>query len=110
MGNFGFQEILLLLVILVPAAMLVYYLKNKSKPPVNAETTEEESLTGEDTEDKLSIGLKILSFFIPLAGAIIYFSYREKYPNKADAACYAALLGLVIGVVLRVLVTVNRGG
>ena len=110
MGNFGFQEILLLLVILVPAVMLVYYLKNKSKPPVDAETADEQSLTGEDNEDKLSIGLKILSFFVPLAGAIIYFSYRDKYPKKADTACYATLLGLVILLVLKVLQSINHGG
>ncbi len=33
-------------------------------------------------DDELHIGLKVLSFCIPLAGAIIYFTTNEKYPNK----------------------------
>ena len=60
--------------------------------------------------DDLHIGLKILSFCIPLAGAIIYFTTdRTKYPNKAKQACYAALIGAAVGVVIQV-ITILMGG
>lgn len=54
--------------------------------------------------DDLHIGLKILSFCIPLAGAIIYFTTdRARYPNKAKQACYAALIGIAVGFVLQII-------
>lgn len=55
-------------------------------------------------EDKLETGLQILSFCIPIAGAIMYFIYQGKYPNKAKSACTLALWGLAVSVILRVLV------
>ncbi len=64
----------------------------------------------ENPNDKLSTGLAILSFCIPLAGAIIYFSNKDKMPNKAKSACHAALWGFGIGIVLNILVTLAGGG
>ena len=60
-------------------------------------------------DDELHIGLKILSFCIPLAGAIIYFTTNEKYPNKKQQACYAALIGMGVGLVFRVVATMMAG-
>lgn len=57
----------------------------------------------ENPDDKLSTGLAILSFCIPIAGAIIYFSNKDKMPNKAKSACHAALWGFGIGIVLNIL-------
>lgn len=68
--------------------------------------TEEQQPPQENPNDKLSTGLQILSFCIPLAGAIIYFSNQNKYPNKAKSACHAALWGFGIGVVLNLLKTI----
>ena len=66
--------------------------------------TEENQLPPqENPDDKLSTGLAILSFCIPIAGAIIYFSNKDKMPNKAKSACHAALWGVGIGVVLNIL-------
>ena len=53
--------------------------------------------------DKLGIGLTIVSFCIPIAGAIIYFSDKDKSPNKAKAACHAALWGFGFGVIINLL-------
>ncbi len=64
---------------------------------------------GGGPEDKLNPGLMVLSFCIPLAGAIIYFVKREKEPKSAQTACYAALAGMAIGIVLRVIMTVSQG-
>jgi hypothetical protein len=62
-----------------------------------------------NNDDELHIGLKILSFCIPLAGAIIYFTTNERYPNKKQQACYAALIGMGVGLVLRVITTMMGG-
>lgn len=64
----------------------------------------------ENPDDKLNTGLQVLSFCIPIAGAVIYFSEKDKYPNKAKAACHAALWGLGIGIALNLLVTLMQSG
>ena len=56
-------------------------------------------------EDELHIGLKILSFCIPIAGAIVYFSISDRYQNKKQQACYAALLGVGFNLLLRIFFT-----
>jgi hypothetical protein len=58
-----------------------------------------------NNKDKLNTGLTILSFCIPIAGAIIYFSNKDQYPNSAKTACHAALWGFGIGVFLNILST-----
>ena len=54
-------------------------------------------------EDKLGIGLSILSFCIPLAGAIIYFANSNDKPEKAKTACHLALWGFGIGFILNLI-------
>lgn len=66
--------------------------------------TEENQLPPqENPDDKLSTGLAILSFCIPIAGAIIYFSNKDTMPNKAKSACHAALWGVGLGILLNIL-------
>jgi FtsH-binding integral membrane protein len=54
-------------------------------------------------DDELSTGLSILSFCIPLAGAIIYFSNKSDKPEKARKACHMALWGIGVGIVLNII-------
>ncbi len=61
-----------------------------------------------NNNDKLNTGLTVLSFCIPIAGAIIYFSNKDQYPNSAKTACHAALWGFGIGVVLNIFATIAR--
>ncbi len=61
-------------------------------------------------EDKLHVGLTILSFCIPLAGAIIYFVKKDNAPNSAKTACYAALIGFAVGIVLNIVLGVAGVG
>ena len=61
----------------------------------------------ENPDDKLSIGLAILSFCIPIAGAIIYFSNKNTMPNKAKSAGRAALWRLGINVLIWTLIFVG---
>jgi hypothetical protein len=63
-----------------------------------------------DPNDKLSTELQVLSFCIPIAGAIIYFSNQSKYPQKARTACHMALWGIAVGVILQVIVYMARSG
>ncbi|MEO6695711.1 MAG: hypothetical protein ABIY50_07080 [Ignavibacteria bacterium] len=60
----------------------------------------------DNTPDKLSTPLTILSFCIPLAGAIIYFMKKDKEPASAKTACTAALIGFVIGIVINIVVAI----
>jgi len=60
-------------------------------------------------EDQLETGMKVLSFCIPLAGAIIYFTSKDKSPNKAKQACHFALYGLALGVVIQIISVVITG-
>ena len=55
------------------------------------------------SEDELHMGLRVLSFCIPIAGAVIYFTTNDRFPNKKKQACTAALWGIGINLVLRVL-------
>lgn len=64
----------------------------------------------ENPNDKLSTGLQVLSFCIPLAGAIIYFTNKSNSPNKATTACHAALWGIGLGIVLQIIATVIGAG
>ena len=60
-------------------------------------------------DDELSTGLKVLSFCIPLAGAIIYFTTNKNLPNRRKQACQFALIGIAVGLVLRVLMVIAGG-
>ena len=71
--------------------------------------TDETQLLPEDEPEDLSTVLKILSFCIPIAGAVIYFMNKDNQPKKARSACIAALLGFGLGIVLNIIATVMRG-
>lgn len=55
------------------------------------------------TKSELGIPLTIVSFCFPIVGAILFFVYKGKTPEKANTACYAALAGLVVGLLIRVI-------
>jgi len=57
-------------------------------------------------DEDLGIGLKIVSFCIPIVGAILYFVYKKDEPKKSKQACYAALIGAGVGIVINILLTV----
>lgn len=59
----------------------------------------------ENPQDELSTGLKILSFCVPLAGLILYFTSKDEYPKKAKTACYASLIGVGVILILSILLS-----
>jgi len=62
-----------------------------------------------DANEELHMGLRVLSFCIPIAGAIIYFTTNERFPKKKNQACTAALWGIGINMVLRILTAIGGG-
>ncbi len=61
----------------------------------------------DDPHDNLNIGLWIISFLIPIVGAVIYFSNKSERPKKARSACYAALIGIGVGLVINILIALT---
>lgn len=49
--------------------------------------------------DKPSIGLNILSFFIPIVGLILYFTMKKDTPKKASAIIKWTIASIIIYVV-----------
>ena len=68
----------------------------------NSKFDEFENKNDKSNED-LSTGLKVLSFCIPLAGAIIYFVKKNEEPVAAKSACNMALIGFAVGIVARII-------
>ncbi|MGZ3871945.1 MAG: hypothetical protein ACXVJD_03450 [Mucilaginibacter sp.] len=54
-------------------------------------------------EEGLGTGLTILSFCIPIVGIVLYFTNKGTAPKKSTTACYAALAGIGVGILVRVL-------
>jgi uncharacterized membrane protein len=50
-----------------------------------------------------------VSFCIPLVGAILWFINKDKNPKAAKSACTFALIGVAVGIVINVIVTVMGG-
>lgn len=57
-------------------------------------------------DEDLGIGLKIVSACIPIVGAILFFVYKKDEPKKSKQACYAALIGFAIGIVINIVFAV----
>lgn len=49
--------------------------------------------------DKLSVGLMILSNAIPPFGFYLYFKYRKLFPKKAKTALVNGIIGIPIGLI-----------
>lgn len=64
--------------------------------------SDQSPFNGPNEEDKLNVGLSILSFCIPIAGAVIFFMNKDTMPQKAKTACYLALAGIAVGLVLNI--------
>ena len=56
--------------------------------------------------DDASAGMKVLCFFIPLIGLIMYFTEKNSYPNKAKSLLKMALIGWGVSIGASILVSV----
>ncbi|MCH5320573.1 MAG: zinc ribbon domain-containing protein [Eubacterium sp.] len=57
-------------------------------------------------EEKANVGLAILSFFIPIAGLIIFLTQKDKKPKTAKASGICALVSFILGIVFSVVTSV----
>lgn len=55
-------------------------------------------------KDQVNVGLAILSFFIPLAGLIIFIKDRKDRPDHADICGICALIGFIVLLVIACIV------
>lgn len=53
--------------------------------------------------ESIGVGWGILSFFIPIAGWILYFVWKDQTPRRASQAATLAWIGFGIGFVLNLL-------
>lgn len=58
--------------------------------------------TPSNVVDEPNAGLNVLSFFIPLAGLIMYLVFHEKAPNKAHGCGKWALIGFIVSIALSI--------
>ena len=63
----------------------------------------------QDNEDLETI-LKVVSFCIPIVGAVLYFINKDKAPKKAKSACTMALIGAGVGILIQIILTVAGYG
>lgn len=90
----------------LPWAQIYAQLPLKGVSPYSAETHVGGNVTPvapAATGDAPSIGLNILSFFIPLVGWILYFSMRQNTPVKASSCCQWAWIGFGVNIFLTIL-------
>lgn len=77
---------------------------NNVEQPVNPEITAQSVSNGtqpvDAKEDKANIGLAILSWFIPLAGLIIFIVQKEKSPKTAKVSGICALISFILNLVI----------
>ena len=55
--------------------------------------------SGNNNEDEPSVGYNILGFIIPIIGLILYFSWKDKTPNKAKNILTWSAISFGIGLV-----------
>ena len=51
-------------------------------------------------EQKASVGFAILSFFIPLAGLIIFLTQKDKRPKTAKTSGICALVSFILNIII----------
>jgi len=65
------------------------------------------TLTNISNEEQGVGMLGVVLFCIPLVGAIMYFVWKDDKPKKAKTACYLALGGIALGIVIRVITSMG---
>lgn len=54
-------------------------------------------------EEDLSTLLKVASVLIPLVGIILFFVEKNKNPKKSKSACYFAIGGFLLNLILNII-------
>ena len=59
----------------------------------------------ENDNSELDTVVKVVSFCIPLVGAILYFVHKNSAPQKSKDACTAAAWGFLVNLILQIIAT-----
>ena len=77
----------------------------KSMDPPDIQKYQEQSEKDISLKNDIpSIGLKILSFILPLVGLILWCVYSNKSPIKAKSIGKSALIGFIVGIVINIII------
>ena len=57
-------------------------------------------------EDGPSGGFAVLGFLIPILGLILYFVWKNEYPQRANSIGKGALIGVIVSVVLPIVLSI----
>lgn len=71
--------------------------------PYQAMPNQNASYQAAPNQDDGGAGWKVLSFFIPLVGLILFLVWNNEAPRKAKACGKWALIGFITGIVISVL-------
>lgn len=73
---------------------------NNAVPPMNVTPANNVSQPVNAQEDKVNIGLAILSWFIPLAGLIVFLVKKKTSPKTAKVSGICALISFVLNLIV----------
>lgn len=57
-------------------------------------------LIGTEGNDEKSIGLNVLSWFVPLIGIILYFVNKDEKPIQSKSVLHCAIASIIVNVIL----------
>ena len=57
-------------------------------------------LIGTEGNDEKSIGLNVLSWFVPLVGIILYFVNKDEKPIQSKSVLHCAIASIIVNVIL----------
>lgn len=66
-------------------------------PPYKDDNT---PLIGTKGNDEKSIGLNVLSWFVPLVGIILYFVNKDEKPIQSKSVLHCAIASIIVNVIL----------
>jgi len=72
----------------------------KCGAPATKQTSCNVGIDRTDKDDPMDVGMKILSFLVPIAGLILFFIWKDEAPQKAKECGKLALWGFVTEAVL----------
>lgn len=75
----------------------VKFCPNCGKEVLNSNTTNQ--ISDKNNDEKVNVGLVILSFIIPLAGLIIFLTKKDNEPKTAKASGICALVSFILEII-----------
>ncbi len=68
-------------------------------------TIKKDNDISKEQSEKLNIVLGILSFLVPIVGAVLHFVWKTEHPSKAKKAGKLAIIGFVFGLIFNIIMS-----